>query len=96
MPNLRGIEYETEELFDKVIAVNLKGTYLINRKFALLMKEHKIRGSLVNVSSIAQKGFGSAPGYAASKGGQSTFILSLAQGDHREIPYSTYYVGFEF
>ncbi len=80
VPNLLGMAEETEELFDKVIGVNLKGTYLINRKFALMMKERKMTGSFVNVSSIAEHGFAAAPGYAASKGGQSSLTKSFAKG----------------
>lgn len=42
-----------DDTFDKVIDVNLKGTYLVNQVFATAMKNQKIQGSIVNISSIA-------------------------------------------
>ncbi len=80
VPNMRGIESETEESFDKVFAVNVKGTFLINQKFALMMKQKKTRGSIVNISSNGAHGFGFAPAYAATKGAISSFTKSLALG----------------
>ncbi len=80
VPNMLGIEHETEESLDKVFAVNVKGTFLINQKFALMMKEQKIRGSIVNISSHALHGFGPGPAYAATKGAISSLTKSLALG----------------
>ena len=45
----------SEESFDKVIDVNLKGTFLINQLTASAMKEADIKGSIVNISSITGK-----------------------------------------
>ena len=45
----------SEESFDKVIDVNLKGTFLINQLSASAMKEADIKGSIVNISSITGK-----------------------------------------
>ncbi len=75
-----GIEQETEENFDKVMSVNVKGTFLVNRKFALMMKERKTTGSVVNISSVTLHGSARAPGYAATKGAVSSFTKSLALG----------------
>ncbi len=80
IPNMRGIEHETEESFDKVFAVNVKGTFLINQKFTLMMRQKKSRGSIVNISSNGVHGFGFAPAYAATKGAISSFTKSLALG----------------
>ena len=45
----------SEESFDKVIDVNLKGTFLVNQLTASAMKEADIKGSIVNISSITGK-----------------------------------------
>ena len=43
----------SEQDFDKVINVNLKGTFNVNKVFAGAMKEHSVeRGSMVNIASI--------------------------------------------
>jgi NAD(P)-dependent dehydrogenase (short-subunit alcohol dehydrogenase family) len=42
----------TEESFDKVIDINLKGTFLVNQVTANAMKEAGLRGSIVNISSL--------------------------------------------
>ena len=59
----------TEEDFDRVIAVNLKGVFL-GMKYAIpVMLEHG-GGSIINNASIAGLvGFPGAPAYCASKGG---------------------------
>ena len=46
----------TDDRFDKVIDVNLKGTYRINKMAATAMKAAKLEyGSIVNISSIVGK-----------------------------------------
>ena len=46
----------TEDSFDKVIDVNLKGTYRLNKITAGAMKTAKLDyGSIVNISSIVGK-----------------------------------------
>ena len=58
----------SEENFDKVINVNLKGTYLINQISASAMKTADIKGSIVNISSLVGKtGNVGQANYAASK-----------------------------
>ena len=44
-----------EEDFDRVIDVNLKGTFLVTQAAASLMKEQKLPGSIVNIASIVGK-----------------------------------------
>jgi NAD(P)-dependent dehydrogenase (short-subunit alcohol dehydrogenase family) len=64
-----------EELFDRVLAVNLRGPYLCSR--AVL--PHMIKaggGSIVNIGSGAGWGKGNMAAYSASKGG--LFALSAA------------------
>jgi NAD(P)-dependent dehydrogenase (short-subunit alcohol dehydrogenase family) len=63
--------------FDKVIAVNLRGTFLCSQAAARRMIAQKRRGSIVNIAST--RAFMSEPGteaYTASKGG----IVALTHG----------------
>ena len=59
----------TEEQFDRVIAVHLKGTWNGLRKAAAIMRENK-RGAIVNMSSLSGKvGLVGQTNYSAAKGG---------------------------
>ena len=71
----------SEEQFDHVVNVNLKGTYLVNKTAALMMKEHDVRpGSIVNISSVIGKaGQVGQTNYAASKAGVIGFTKSTAK-----------------
>lgn len=70
----------TEDIWDRTMNVNLKGTFLVNHKFLYLMKERKVSdGSIVNFSSIAAQGSAVAPEYAAAKAGVEAFVRSIAQ-----------------
>lgn len=66
----------TESDWDKVINVNLKGTFLCSQKAA---KHVELGGKIVNISSVASfKAFPSLAHYCASKGGVNAFTRSLA------------------
>ncbi len=68
----------SEELWDRVIDVNLKGTWTICRAATPAMKKQNF-GKIVIVSSTAgQRGEANVSNYAASKGGQISFMKSLA------------------
>ena len=69
----------TDQQFDQVIGVNLKGTYLVNKAAALIMKDHKIsQGSIVNISSVIGKaGAVGQTNYAASKAGVIGFTKDI-------------------
>ncbi len=72
------VEAISEELWDKVLEINLKGTWTVCRAAVPLMKEQKF-GRIVIVSSTAgQRGEANVSNYAASKGGQISFTKSLA------------------
>jgi len=72
------VEEISEELWDKVLEINLKGTWTICRAAVPLMKRQKF-GRIVIVSSTAgQRGEANVSNYAASKGGQIAFTKSLA------------------
>lgn len=72
------VEDIDEELWDRVIDVNLKGTWTMCRAVVPYMKKSGF-GRIVIVSSTAgQRGEASVSNYAASKGGQISFAKSLA------------------
>ena len=72
------VESISEELWDKTLAINLKGTWSVCRAAVPLMKQKRF-GRIVIVSSTAgQRGEANVSNYAASKGGQISFTKSLA------------------
>jgi 3-oxoacyl-[acyl-carrier protein] reductase len=72
------VESISEELWDKTLNINLKGTWSVCRAAVPLMKKQKF-GRIVIVSSTAgQRGEANVSNYAASKGGQISFTKSLA------------------
>jgi 3-oxoacyl-[acyl-carrier protein] reductase len=72
------IDQMTEELWDKTIDINLKGTWAVCNAAVPLMKERRA-GKIVIVSSTAgQRGEAGYSNYAASKGGQIALVKSLA------------------
>jgi len=74
------IEETTEEDWDRVMAVNLKGVFLCSRAVMGIMKRQR-SGRIVNMGSLAGKVGGVATGahYAASKAGVICFTKSLAK-----------------
>jgi 3-oxoacyl-[acyl-carrier protein] reductase len=72
------VEEMSEELWDRVLETNLKGTWTVCRAAVPQMKRQKF-GRIVIVSSTAgQRGETNVSNYAASKGGQISFTKSLA------------------
>lgn len=72
------VEEITEELWDRVIEVNLKGTWTVCRAAVPFLKRQGW-GRIVIISSTAgQRGEAFVSNYAASKGGQIAFTKSLA------------------
>jgi len=74
------IETVTEEDWDRVIEVNLKGTFNCCKAVAGIMKQQGY-GKIINVSSIAGKmgDITSAPGYGPSKAGMDALTKTLAR-----------------
>ena len=83
---LPGDFFETSlEQFQRVIDVNLTGTYVALKRAAKAMVDNHIEGSIVNMSSInAVVAIPSIAAYCASKGGvaQITKSASLALAPH--------------
>jgi 3-oxoacyl-[acyl-carrier protein] reductase len=73
----------TEDQFDQVIAVHLKGTWNGTRKAADIMREQK-RGAIINISSISGKvGLIGQTNYSAAKAG----IVGLTKAAAKEVAH---------
>jgi 3-oxoacyl-[acyl-carrier protein] reductase len=72
------IDLMSEEVWDRTLNLNLKGTWSVCRSAVPHMKRQAF-GRIVIVSSTAgQRGEANVANYAASKGGQISFTKSLA------------------
>lgn len=72
------LEYDLSA-FDKVIDVNLKGTFVALQRAARAMVDKGLSGAIVNMSSInAQVAIPAIPAYCASKGGVMQITKSAA------------------
>lgn len=76
----RTFEEMDEDLWDRVMAVNLKSVYLVSRAVLPLMKRQG-SGRIVNITSIAARNGGSADSiaYSTAKGGVSTLTRGMAK-----------------
>ena len=81
----KNLEELTEEKWDRILQVNLKGPYFCTRAAVPLLRKSG-GGAIVNVSSVAGlTGEGSSIAYAASKGALNTMTRSLARALGPEI-----------
>ncbi len=66
----------TTDIWDRILAVNVKGTFFCSRAAARVMRE----GRIINIGSVAGlNGTGSSIAYAASKAAIHTMTKSLAR-----------------
>jgi 3-oxoacyl-[acyl-carrier protein] reductase len=86
--NCAGVAHEcplletTVEDFDRVIGVNLRGTFLVGREAIRVLKEQGEGGRVINLASeLAYLGRADHSSYCASKGG----VLSLTRSWAREF-----------
>ena len=74
-----GIAEFSEELWDRVLDINLKGTFLCLKYEAAAMLEGGHGGAIVNVGSVNSfLGFGGGAAYTASKHGQIGLTTSAS------------------
>ncbi len=73
-------ENHSDEDWEKVMAVNLRGTYYCSREAALIMKKQGW-GRIINISSVAGKigDITSAPSYGPSKAAVNALTKSFAR-----------------
>jgi 3-oxoacyl-[acyl-carrier protein] reductase len=77
--DFKNLDEVTDEKWDRIFAVNLKGPFYTARAAAPLLRASG-RGAIVNVSSVAGlNGHGSSIPYCASKGALNTLTKSLAR-----------------
>lgn len=76
--DVASIDETTEALWDRTMAINLKGMFFASRAVAPGMRRRR-SGKIVNMSSIAGLGgFLNCPAYCASKGGVVNLTKALA------------------
>src|SRR5215203_469857 len=76
----RKLEEMTEDLWDRVMDVNLKSVFLCSKAVLPAMKRRG-RGKIINMTSVAARN-GGGPGsaaYATAKGGVSTLTRAMAK-----------------
>lgn len=70
---------ESQEGWDRVLDVNLKGAFLCSKHVLRHMEEKNISGDVVNIGSIAGLvGYGQSASYCASKGGVVELTREMA------------------
>ena len=65
--------------WNAVIDTNLRGTFLCSQLAAEVMFKRRIRGVIVNLSSVSRRGRAGQIAYAASKAGISAMTAAMAQ-----------------
>ncbi|MBS1786933.1 MAG: glucose 1-dehydrogenase [Acidobacteria bacterium] len=69
----------TEEDYDKVLNVNLKGVFFASQAFVQHLRQNERRGKIVNISSVHEElPFPNFTAYCASKGGVKMMTRNLA------------------
>ena len=77
--SMGNIEETTEEDFNKTMAVNVFGTFVVTKYFIPIIKKNKEGGSIVNVASnIGMVGMAGRIAYTTSKGAIVNFTRSMA------------------
>ncbi|KAL2895843.1 3-oxoacyl-[acyl-carrier-protein] reductase FabG [Bienertia sinuspersici] len=70
----------TEEEWDNTLRTNLTGAWLVSKSVGIRMRDAKVGGSIINISSIAGLNRGQLPGsvaYSASKAGMMAVELGV-------------------
>ena len=83
IPDANDFFHTTEEVYDRVMDTNMKGTYFVSQAVANHMIKNKIKGHILNLASASSKRPAWTP-YQISKWGIRGFTLGLAD---TLIPY---------
>lgn len=76
---LADLDKLTDEIFDRIVSVNLRGPFAVIRAMRPLLEKGR-NAAIINVSSLAaQTGVGSSLAYCAAKGGMDTLTVGLAR-----------------
>ena len=73
------LEEMSEELWDRTMDINLKGTWSVCRAVISQMKKQRAGKIVILTSTAGQRGEANYSNYAASKGAQIAFTKSLAE-----------------
>jgi glucose 1-dehydrogenase len=69
----------TEADYDAVLNVNLKGAFFVTQAFVRRLRDAKLPGRIINISSVHEDlAFPNFSSYCASKGGMRTLMRNLA------------------
>ena len=71
-----------EVAFDRIMSVNLKGTWLMSKAVIVAMREQRA-GAIVNISSLASIAGGNQVAYEVSKAAVNRLTTSIAQANAR-------------
>lgn len=71
-----------EAAFDRILSVNLKGTWLVTKAALGVMREQR-SGAIVNISSLAARAGGIQVAYEVSKAAVNRLTTSVAQSQAR-------------
>jgi NAD(P)-dependent dehydrogenase (short-subunit alcohol dehydrogenase family) len=69
----------TEETWDRMVGVNLRGGFLLAREAGRHMKETGVRGRMLFITSLHAESPRNLPHYSASKAGQTMVMKELAR-----------------
>jgi 3-oxoacyl-[acyl-carrier protein] reductase len=92
--DFRDLEGLTEDIWDRILAVNVKGVFFCSRAVVPHMKQQG-SGCIVNISSIAGiQGIGSSIAYCASKAAVINLTMTLARTFAPEVRVNCVAPGF--
>ena len=93
--DFRDLEGLTEEMWDRILAVNVKGVFFCSRAVVPAMKQQGA-GCIVNISSVAgiRGGAGSSIAYCASKAAVINLTMAFARAFAPEVRVNCVAPGF--
>ena len=90
------IDTTTEEIWDRLFALNVKSQFFLTQRAVEVMRRHKIEGAIANIGTMVA--YGGPPfliAYSASKGALMTMTRALANAlKHDRIRINTLNIGW--